>query len=436
VILQLVVVALLILLNAFFAAAEIAIVSANRIRLGRLADDGDRRARRALALVKEPGKFLATVQVGITLAGFFASAVGAVSAAELLGNVLRAAPSPLLYENATIISVAATTSVIAFLSLILGELTPKNLALRNAEAVALSVAYPIALIQRITRPVVWLLNATTNLLLGGNAPVKVSTITHDEIAAMADAAEAEGVIDEKENQIVQGAFLLREKRIGELVVPRVDVRAVSVDTTLAEARKLIVQTGHSRIPIYRGTIDEIVSVLHSKDLLAALDPGGRGADRKVVEIARQVIYVPESVKADEVLRQMQRQRIHLAVVVDEYGGTAGIVTLDNLLEEIVGPIRDEYDAAEQPETRLIEDGVLVASGDADLDHVADTLEVKLEEQEVDTVGGLVYSALGRIPEVGDSVEVNGARIEVLRMLGNRVGLVRITRLTSPVPESG
>ena len=427
---QLVVVALLIALNAFFAAAEIAIVSANRIRLGRLAEEGDRRARQALALAKDPGRFLATVQVGITLAGFFASAVGAVSAAEILADALRAVPYPLVAENAGPISIAVTTSIIAFLSLILGELTPKNLAIRNAEGVALSVAYPIALIQRVTRPVVWLLNSTTNLLLGGNAPLKVSTITSEEISALADAAEAEGGIDARENQIVQGAFTLGEKRIGELVVPRVDVKAVPVETTLTEARRLIVQTGHSRIPIYRGTIDEIVSVLHSKDLLAAMDSAGHGAERRVTEVARPVLYFPESVKADDVLRQMQRQRLHLAVVVDEYGGTAGIVTLENLLEELVGPIRDEYDAAEQPETRLVGEGVLVASGDADLDHVADTLEIKLGEQEVDTVGGLVYSLLGRIPEVGDTVEVDGARIEVLRMLGNRVGQVRIVR-TSP-----
>jgi putative hemolysin len=409
-------------------------VSANRIRLGRLAEEGDRRARRALALARDPGRFLATVQVGITLAGFFASAVGAVSAAAYLAEVLRAVPITAVSENATTVAVAVTTSVIAFLSIILGELVPKNLAVRNAESVALSIAYPVTFIQRISRPAVWLLNVTTNLLLGGNARVTVSSATPDEIAALADAAESEGSINEKENQIVQGAFSLANKRIGELVVPRVDVKAVPVGTTLAEARRLIVQTGHSRIPIYRATIDDIVSVLHSKDLLAALEPGGRGPDRKVTEIARPVLFVPETVKADDVLLQMQRQRLHLAVVVDEFGGTAGIVTLENLLEELVGPIRDEYDAAEQPETRLVGEGVLVASGDADLDDVADILEVKLDDQEVDTVGGLVYAALGRIPQVGDSVDVEGASIEVVRMLGNRVGQVRIIRTAQPEPE--
>jgi len=424
---QLILIALLIGVNAFFAAAEIAVVSASRIRLRRLAEEGSRQAAEALRLTRESGRFLATVQVGVTLAGFFASAVGAVSAASLLASTIRAVPLPAVADQADGIAIAVVTVVIAFLTLIFGELTPKNLAVRNAESVSIAVAYPIAWLERLASPVVWLLNATTNLLLGGGAKLRFPSVTSDEIVAIARVAEEEGAIDEKEQQIVQGAFTLGEKHVGELVVPRVDVRALPVDATLAEARDLIVLTGHSRIPIYRGTIDEVLGVLHSKDLLAALPPEGAAWQRTVGELIRPTLFVPETVRADEVLRQMQRQRIHLAVVVDEYGGTAGIVTLENLLEELVGPIRDEYDAAEQPEIRVVGEGELIAAGDADLDEVAEALGVRLEEEEVDTVGGLVYSALGRIPAVGDRVEVPGLTAEVLRMAGNRVSLVRLTR---------
>ena len=431
-VLPLILIALLIALNAFFAAAEIAIVSASRPRLRRLAEEGSRQASVALRLAQEPGRFLATVQVGVTLAGFLASAVGAVSAAALLAAILSTLPVPVVAERAGAIAIALVTAAIAFLSVVLGELAPKNLAVRNSESVSLAVAYPISWLERLAYPVVWLLNATTNLLLGGRAQVRFPSITSDEIVAIAEAAEQEGVIDEKEQQIVQGAFALGRRRVGELMVPRVDVKALSTEATLADARNLIVQRGLSRIPVFLDTIDDVVGVLHAKDLLAALTPTGAPAERKAAEIARRALFVPETVRADEVLREMQRQRLHLAVVIDEYGGTAGIVTLENLLEELVGPIRDEYDAAEQPEVRVVGDGEVIASGDADLDEVADSLRVRLEEQEVDTVGGLVYSALGRIPLVGDEVDVPGLKIEVLRMAGNRVSLVRLVRRPTEV----
>ena len=423
---QIALIAFLIALNAFFAAAEIAVISANRLKLRRLAEDGDRRASEVLRLAGESGRFLATVQIGVTLAGFFASAVGAVSAALALADVLRQVPLPLVADQADGLAVALVTVLIAFLSLILGELVPKNLAVRHAEAVALGVATPIAWVERLTRPMVWVLNATTNLIIGGESRVRFPSVTSEEIVAYADVAEEEGTIDKRERQIVEGALTLGDRHVSELVVPRVDVKALPSEATLDQARVLIVQTGHSRIPIFQQTIDNIVGVLHSKDLLAA-DLAGSAGDRPVVEIARPTIFIPETVRADEVLRQMQRQRTHLAVVVDEFGGTAGIVTLENLLEELVGPIRDEYDAAEQPEIRIVGEDEVVASGDADLDHVAESLDARLEDETVDTVGGLVYATLGRIPIVGDSVRFQGINLEVLRMQGNRVSLVRLTR---------
>jgi putative hemolysin len=433
VIVQLVLIAALVATNAFFAAAEIAVVSANRLRLRRLAEDGDRRASQALRLASESGRFLATVQIGVTLSGFLASAVGAISVATALAGLLRAVPVPFIAEQADGLAVLVVTIAIALLTLILGELLPKNLAVRNAESVALAVATPIVWLERLTRPMVWCLNSTTNFLIGGTSRVRFPTVTSEEIVAYADVAEEEGSIDSRERQIVQGALTLGERHIGELVVPRVDVKALPSEATLDDARVLIVQTGHSRIPIYRQTVDDVVGVLHSRDLLAA-DVAGTPGDRPVAEIARTTIFVPETVRADEVLRDMQRQRMHLAVVVDEFGGTAGIVTLENLLEELVGPIRDEYDAAEQPEIRIVADGEVVASGDADLDHIAESLETRLEDETVDTVGGLVYATLGRIPAVGDTMTVQGISLEVLRMQGNRVSLVRLAR--APKAESG
>lgn len=426
---QIALIALLIVINAFFSAAEISVVSSNKIRLRRLAEDGNARAKAVLQLASDPGRFLATVQVGMTLAGFFASAVGAVSAAALLANQLQRMPVPIIASHADGIAVVLVTVAIAFLTIVLGELAPKNLAVRDSEATAMGVAGVVSWLERVAAPIIWVLNTTTNLLLGGTARIRLPSVTSEEIIAIADVAKEEGEIDERERQIVQGAFVLSQRRVSELVVPRVDLVALPAGATLAEAQALIVKTGHSRIPIYRGSIDDIQGVLHTKDVLATLlKYGSEAGGRRVAEIARPTLYLPETVRADEALLEMQHQRMHLAVVVDEYGGTAGVVTLENLLEELVGPIRDEYDAAEQPEIRLVSEGEIVVSGDADLGEVGQALDLSFGDQEVDTVGGLVYMALGRIPLVGDSVEVFGAAAtaEVLRMAGNRVSLVRLT----------
>jgi len=430
---QILVIVGLILLNAFFAAAEIAIVSMRRSRIRHLAEEERNPHAAAVArLVEQPGRFLATTQIAVTLAGFFASAVGAVSLVVVLATALQSVPISVISSNAYGIAFVLVTVAISFFTLLFGELAPKNLAILRAEPVALRVARPVEVLSIVAAPLVWILTASTNLILrltGSSEQARFPPVTEDEIMAMVASGEEEGVVEPTERKLIGEVFEFGETVTGEVMVPRVDVRALPKEATLAEARKAVIDTGHTRLPVYDGTLDNIVGVIHAKDLLQYLGPEttDEDANRPVTTIMRPAYHVPQSKRVAELLPELQRQQLHLAVVVDEYGGTAGIVTLDNLLEELVGPIRDEYDAREEPEIQMVAEGQAVVSGGAGLGDVGAALGVDLETEGVGTIGGLVYARLGRIPAEGDTVELPDAVVEVISMRGRRVWKARVTR---------
>ncbi|HEX2986658.1 MAG TPA: hemolysin family protein, partial [Chloroflexota bacterium] len=333
----------------------------------------------------------------------------------------------------------AVTVAISFATLVVGELAPKNLAIMRAEPIALTLSGPVNFLSRVAAPLVWVLTSTTGLvmkLVGGPDRVRISPITEEEIMAMVASGEEAGVVEPTERKLIDEVFEFGDTITEEVMVPRVDVRALSRDTTVAEARKAIVETGHTRLPVYEGSLDNIIGVIHAKDVLQELPPDApdEQVNRAVTSIMRRAYHVPGSKRVAELLPELQRQQLHLAVVVDEYGGTAGIVTLDNLLEEIVGPIRDEYDAREEPDIQMIGEEQAVVSGGADLGDVGSALEVDLETEGVDTIGGLVYARLGRIPVEGDSVELPDALVEVISMRGRRVWKARVTRRELPPEE--
>ncbi len=434
---QLVVIVALILLNAFFAAAEIAIVSMRRSRLRHLVEEErNPRAMTVQRLVEQPGRLLATTQIGVTLAGFFASAIGAISLVVVMAAWLASLPVPAIASNAYGIAFVLVTIAISFVTLVLGELAPKNLAITRAEGIALALAGPVDLLSKIAAPIVWILTVSTNLVMrlaGSPQRARVNPITEEEILAMVASAKEEGVVEPGEQKLIGEVFEFGDTITAEVMVPRVDVRALPKDATLVEARQAVIDTGHTRLPVYDGSLDNIIGVVHAKDLLQHLGPGaGIAAGITVSDIMRRAYHVPESKRVAELLPELQRQQLHLAVVVDEYGGTAGIVTLDNLLEEIVGPIRDEYDAREEPEIQVTGAGQAVVSGGADLGDVSAALDVDLETEGVDTVGGLVYARLGRIPVEGDLVELPDSVLEVLSMRGRRVWKARVTNREVPL----
>ncbi|HEY7030206.1 MAG TPA: hemolysin family protein [Thermomicrobiales bacterium] len=438
---EIAIIVVLLALNAFLAASEIAIVSSRKARLRALADDGNRAARRVLALVESPGGFLATIQVGITLAGFFASAVGAVSLVKVVEDWLEATSIGWLADNAKGIALVLVTAVLSFLSIVLGELVPKTLAVSRAEPVALRVVGPIETLSRVTRPLVSLLSGTTNAVLrlfGSQRQANLPSITHAEILAMVEAAEDEGVVETAEAELVEEALEFGRILVRSVMVPRVDVRAIEGDASLGAAVDLFFTTGYSRLPVFRETPDDILGILHVKDVFRLLWTDEEAKTNPVAEAIRPAYFVPESKPIDELLQELRARSTHIAIIVDEYGGMAGLVTLEDLLEELVGEITDEFDPGYEP-LREVAPGIVEADGRVSVLDLLDRLDVerhKLDPFEAESVGGLIADRLGRIPETGDVVESGPLRFEVRAMDGYRVALVRVERIGRQSPEFG
>ncbi|TAK30000.1 MAG: HlyC/CorC family transporter [Chloroflexota bacterium] len=426
--LELLLIVLFIFINAFFAASEIAIVSARRTRLRQLAEEeANTRASIALGLLKRPTRFLATIQVGVTLAGFFISAIGAVSAAVYVSDMLATVPIPIVAGAAGPLGLAIVTVAVAFVTLVIGELVPKNLAVTYSERVALAVAWPIDLISRVMSPFIVVVTASTDailFLLGSRERAQIPEVTEEEIRSIIEAGEEEGVVEPLERRMIQGVFDFTETRVHEVMTPRTDVIAIETTASVQDALRAFVDTGHSRMPVYRDSLDDIVGVLYAKDLLKSLGLPER--DRHVLDLVRPAMFVPESKMVSELLVEFQRSKTHMAIVVDEYGGTGGIVTLEDLLEEIVGEIHDEYDVVEK-RIELIEPNQALVNGKVTVDELNEALDLDLQAEGVDTVGGLILSYLGRFPTPNEEVRINGAVMTVLSVHGRRIRLVRVIK---------
>ncbi len=425
--LELVVIAILIGFNAVFVAAEIALVTIRRSRVEQLVEEGHGSARRLERLLTRPGRFLAVTQLGITFIGFLASAFAAVSLKVALQDALAGfAP---LAPYADVLSLVVITAVLALVTIVFGELVPKALALANAERFALAIAGPFELLEKLLGPLVRLLEAITNAIarpLGGEQTDRYR-ISMEELKILVERGGQQGVLEAEEEQMISAVIELGEGRIHEVMVPRIDVTAIPVDASMAEAVDTILREGHSRIPVYEESIDNIVGILYAKDLLPYLKDNA--APPELRRLLRTPLFVPESMSVDDLLHELQRRKVHIAIVLDEYGGTAGIVTIEDLLEEIVGEIQDEYDVEEPMVVRLSDDEIRF-DGRANIDDFVEALGVDLadeDREEYDTVGGLVYHRIGGVPRVGDSLDVDSVTLTVESTDGRRVGKVLAVR---------
>jgi putative hemolysin len=432
--LEIVVIALLILVNAVFVAAEIALVTVRRSRIRQLSDEGDPRARRVGRMTERPGRLLATIQLGITFVGFLAAAFAGASTASHVADGLRAI-SP-LESSADILALIIVTIVVSLVTIVFGELVPKTLALAHAERYALALARPVEILGLLLAPVVWLLTAITHGItrLLGVRDVPDDAITSEELRILVERGGEQGTIEAEEEQMIGGVLELGERRVHEVMVARVDIVALPVEASLDEIVQTIVAGGHSRIPVYDGSIDNIVGLLYAKDLLPFLV----GDDRppSIRGLVRTPLFVPESMLVDELLQSLQRRRVHIAIVLDEHGGTAGLVSIEDLIEEIVGEIQDEYDE-EEPMIVPLGHGEARVDGRADVDDLLEHFDVTLEgddQEEFDTVGGLVYHYIGGVPKVEDTVDVAGLRLTVEATDGRRVRTVHVARLSSGETE--
>ncbi|MBA2570222.1 MAG: HlyC/CorC family transporter [Chloroflexi bacterium] len=425
---ELVIIALLILLNGVFVAAEIALVTIRRSRLQALVDEGHGGARRVQRVVAEPGRFLAVIQLGITFIGFLAAAF---AGANVAGGLERALVTAGIAEGQSeIVALLIVTLAVSLVTIVFGELVPKTLALAHAERYAMLFARPVQILGRVFAPVVWLLTLVTDAvtrLLGVREGTTQERFTTEELMILVERGGEQGVIEAEEEQMIGAVLELGESRVHEVMVPRIDIVAAPTSVTLDELVDLIVGAGHSRIPIYEKTIDDIVGILYAKDLLPYLK--GPDDPPDIRKLLRAPLEVPESMTVDDLLHALQRRRVHLAIVLDEYGGTAGLVTIEDLIEEIVGEIQDEYDV-EEPMIEALSENEARIDGRASVDDLVEHFDIDLDatdSEEYDTVGGLVYHEVGGVPNVGDTVRVDSVTLTVETTDGRRVGKVLAVR---------
>jgi CBS domain containing-hemolysin-like protein len=429
---ELAVIVILVLGVGIFASTEIALVTLRRSRIQQLIDEGHGAAVRVQRLKANPGRFLAVIQIGINFLGFLASAFAAGSIVDGMAEWLSTF-GPLRNAAAGIALVLITTLLTLF-TIIFGELVPKQIGLAHAERVAMSTSRLLELLGSIFGPLVTLLTWITRRIarLFRADVAAEDRISSEELRLIIEQGGEQGILEAEEEQMIHAVIELGDQRVHEVMVPRIAMVTLTTSVTMEEAVDTIIEQGHSRIPVYEDTIDEIVGILYAKDLLPFLKPGGVDAP-PLRSILRTPVFVPESMTVDDLLHELQRRKVHLAVVLDEYGGTAGLVTIEDLIEEIVGEIQDEYDVEEPMIVKLSDDEARV-DGRAAVDDLMELFETEVpldDADEYDTVGGLIYHRIGGVPKPGDQVSVDGLTLTVETTDGRRVGKVLVVRTRDP-----
>ena len=408
---QLIGLVVLLLLSAYFSASETALTSLGKLKMKSLIGRAGRRAELLSSWLEDPSRLLATILVGNNIVNVAAS----VLCTFVLLRLLPETPAGKVG--------AISTGVMVCLILVFGEISPKTYARQNAERIALRTIRPLSGLSRILSPLIGLLVFVSP---GGGKAKPGPFMTEEEIKRMISLGEEEGVLEEEEKEMIDSIFKFGDTKVQEVMVPRSDMVTIEANQDLDNILKLVMEAGHSRIPVFKGRIDNIIGILYAKDLLNLWEQSSR-ARLKVKDLIHPAYFVPETKKVDELLREFQRQKIHLAMVVDEYGGTAGLVTLEDLLEEIVGEIEDEYDKGKE-RIEILEKGIALVDGKTDIGDVNEKLDLKLPEEEgTETVAGFVVDRLGRVPKMGEELIYRGTKITVVEADRRRVIKVKIER---------
>ncbi|HET9986494.1 MAG TPA: hemolysin family protein [Longimicrobiales bacterium] len=438
ILLNLLFVLMLVGINAYFVAAEFSLVAVRRSRIEQLVRGGDTRARRVMQALDHPDDFISAAQLGITLASI---GIGYLAEGTLHGVLLGAAsrlpaswmaalpasvdPGVLSHAVATVLTLAFVT----YLHVVLGEQVPKMLSIQQAEPVALMTVGPTQVFGMLFRPFIRFMSASASgvMRLFGKHATGVHTLAHtpEEIQILVEQSHKEGEIEAGEERMIRGVFEFGDLVAREVMTPRRDLVALPLDASRADVLALVTQEAHSRLPVYDGSLDNIVGVLLAKDLIAPLMRGDAAADFDLRAIMREPYFIPDTKPVSDLLTELRSKNVHLAIVLDEFGGTEGIVTLEDLLEEIVGDIYDEYDVPEPEEFTATPEGDVLIDGGAAIDEVNARFGLALPEQDFDTIGGLIFGELGRVPAPGDTVPIDGAHFRVEGIEERRVTQVRL-----------
>lgn len=419
---------LLVAANAFFVAAEFALVASRRTRIDAWARRGDRKAVIVRKALHSLDRYISGTQLGITLASIGLGWIGEPAVATTIEHLFGWLPAPLDVVATHGVASALAFAAVAFLHIVLGELAPKALALLHPEATSRWVAPPLIVFTIATNPFIWILNGTANAFLrlfGARAPTERERVhSPEEIRMLVEQSRKIGGMEATDARMLEGVFEFSEKNARDVMTPRTAIVALPAGIALAEAADRVAATGRSRYPVTGESLDDVVGIVHAKDILRGLLTG---SDAPVQDIARPAFFVPGTREVEDVLADMKRQKVHLAIVLDEFGGTAGLVTMEDLLEEIVGPIFDEYDQAATPPaaTPAGGSGVPIISGSTEIGDVNRMLKLHLDDTDYTTIGGLLFGRLGRLPKVGDRVNLEGTTFEIVDMDGRRVGRVRV-----------
>jgi len=417
---ELLIIVIALVLAGLAASAETSLTSISRVRLRTLVEQKVPQAIVIERLHRDPNRYLSTILIVNTVAIIVASSASTLLALHLY------------HER---VAEWLVSLILSLIVLVLCEITPKTLALQRAERVALRMARLVAAATFVMRPIVFVLTALTRLilrLLGGKSQVRGPFVTEEELKMLVSVGEEEGVLEEEEREMIHGIFEMGDMRVREVMVPRTDLVAIEANEPVEKAVDLVTKHGHTRIPVYEGNLDHIVGVMYAKDLLRAVV---RGEQKSLREIARKPYFTPESNLVQDVLRDLRKNRVHMAIVVDEYGGTAGAVTIEDILEEIVGPIHDEYDIGEEDEIQFISPNEVVLDGRVSVDDVNELLKLEIAADDYDTIGGYVLNQLGAAPKVGATLKLGNAELRVEAVQGTRIKKVRIRSETPfQIPE--
>mgnify|MGYP001498899000 CR=1 FL=1 len=394
-------------INAFFASSEIAIISLNETKIKKMAGEGGKKAKLLYRLVSEPSRFLATIQVGITLSGLLASAFAAESFADRLSKLVMGTGLLLDESIVKLISLFLITILLSYFTLVFGELVPKRIAMQKPEAVSMFAIKPLHMVLRVFNPFVRLLTFSTNFvikLFGGNPLLDKESVTEEEIRLMVDLGEERGIIEEAEKEMIDNIFEFDNKLASEIMTHRKDIVGLPLDAKFNEVMDVAINDKFTRLLVYEGSIDNIIGILHVKDLLQYVKKSP-GASFSLKDLVRKPFFVPPSKKTDQLFRELQKDKTHLAVVIDEYGGTAGIVTTEDLLEEIVGNIFDEYDEEEKL-LQKIDEKTFMMDGTVSINEAEKILGINLPSDNYEILSGFLIGQLGRIPDAAERPVVN------------------------------
>lgn len=422
---QLLFLLILTIANAFFAGAEMATVSVNKNKIKMLAENGNKNAQLLQELLKEPTKFLPTIQVAITLSGFLASASAATSFSAPLDILMTKLGIP--YGET--IAIIIVTVVLSFFTLVFGELVPKRIALQKAEAISLFTVKPVLFISRLTSPFIKLLSFSTGLVLqvlGMKAENLEENISKEEIKSMVEAGQANGVFNETEKEMINSIFEFDDILASEIMIPRTDVYSIDIDASISEYLDELLETKHSRIPVFEGDIDNIIGVLYIKDLiLEARNKGFENVD--IRSILRKPYLVPESKNIDTLFKEMQKSKKYIAILIDEYGGFSGIVTMEDLVEEVMGNIDDEYDDNE-PKLEKIDNHIYLVDGLYPVDELIDILNIDIVSKNHNTISGYLIDTLGEIPDnsyLDKEIKINNTIFKIKSIKENRIDKIEL-----------